>query len=123
MEKQVIVDFIKKYFFIALSYIKEKFGPRIMAAFKSAWEHFVEVLWNSIKQDVKEQVEETCEFVNKYLSSEEIKEKENIILENLLDNIHLPFVLKPFKPLIKKIIKKKMETLIRKTLRKLQQSI
>lgn len=123
MNKQIILNFIKKYFFIALSYIKEKFGPRIVEALKSAWEHFIEVLWDSIKQDIKEQVEETCEFVNNYLSSEEIKEKENIILENLLENIHLPILLKPFKPLIKKIIKKKMETLVKKTLRKLQESI
>lgn len=123
MDKKLIINFLKKYGLIAIGYLKEKFGNKILEALKSAWSHFLEFLWNSIKEDVKAQVEETCEFVNQFLDSPDAKEKENVILENLMKNIHLPVVLRPFKPLLKRILRSKLENLVRKTLRKLQNSV
>ena len=73
--------------------------------------------------DIKEQVKETCEFVNNFFDSDDTKEKADIVLENLLNNIHLPLVLKPFKPLIKRALKAKIKKLIKETLKKLQGSV
>lgn len=120
MEKQLIINFFKKYGALIGLYIKDKFSNKIIEAFKESQKYFIRLLWNSVKNDIKEQVENTCKFMYLYLEGSEMDEKVDKILENCLKNLSLPLLLKPFKPLIKKVIKEQLKEFIRKTLLDLQ---
>lgn len=120
MNKKIIMDFIKKYGMAFLLYCKEKFGPQIKESFKKAWQSFVDTLWDSVKDDFKAEITSTVQFIEHFFGTPDYKEKEEAIIDVLMKNVELPLVLRPFKGLLKSILRNKIRKLIEKTIKKLK---
>ncbi len=59
------------------------------------------------------------DFVECFFDSPSYKEKEEAVIDTLFQNVDLPIVLRPFKPILKKILRNKVRKLIEKYLKKL----
>ena len=100
------------------NYLKDKLWVRLKGVFIRAWDSVKEALWNEIKEEVKSCAREIIKDAELFLTSVEAQEKEKIILDLIMSKIDLPFVLKPFKGIIRKILKSKLEETISNLLQK-----
>ena len=119
MSKKVILDFLKKYGLILITYFKSKLWEKVKKEFKKSYDQFKESLWNSIKEDIKAQLKSTIAFIEEVLNSAEYKTKEEAIINTLMQNVKLPFFLKPFRGAIKKVLHNKIKKLVEKNLKKI----
>ena len=119
MSKKVILEFLKKYGLLFLGYFKGKIWSKVKEVAKDEYDHFKEALWNSIKADVKEQLQTTIVFIETFFNSPNYKEKEEAVIDTLMKNIKLPVYLKPFRGALKRILHNKLKKLVEKGLKKL----
>ena len=64
-------------------------------------------------------IKSTIEFIEQFFKSDSYKEKEKVAIDTLFKNVNLPIPLRPFKPLLKKILRNKVKKLVSKYLKKL----
>lgn len=119
MNKKAFLEFIKKYGLIAVTYLKNEFGESVKEAFRLSWKFFVDTLWNSIKDEVNSKLKSTVKFIEFYFNSTDYEEKEKAVIDTLMKNISLPLPLKPFRGVLKKILKNKLKKVVSKSLKKL----
>lgn len=102
----------------AWDYVKVRLWGKIKEACLEAWNSVKETLWNKIKNEVKACALEIVLDTEVFLKSAEMQEKEKLILDTLMAKIELPIVLRPFKIIIRKILKDKIEETIQGLLNK-----
>jgi len=119
MNKKVLIEIFKNTWFYLLAYAKTFLLPKVKEAFQKGKEQFIQTLWNSIKDEATEQVQTATEFVLRFFDSPSFKQKEEEILDVVFKNIKLPFILKPLKPLLRRMLKEKFEKLIKENIKKL----
>ena len=95
---------------------KEKFSDYI----KEIKDYFIEAFWNKIKNDIHEHLEMGIYEANTFFTSASYEEKEEIVVNYILEHIHLPLLLRPSKIIAKKILKKKIREFISDKLENLQ---
>jgi UDP-galactopyranose mutase len=93
--------------------------PILKETFEKTKTYFINLLWDSVKEEFTCRVKSTVEFIETFFESPDYKEKEKAVIDTLFKNVNLPLFLKPFKPLLKKILKKKLRKLVEKYLKKL----
>ncbi len=124
MEKEIIINFFKKIFSFLSAYAWPTYKERIIEALRRAFEvakdTFIEVLWKSVKDDLTAHAKEACEYGMTYTNTSDFKEKEEAVVTYLFTKIKFPLPLRPFKGLIKNLLKKKIETFIKETLENFQ---
>lgn len=106
---------LKELFQKLISYCSKEV---IKEAFLKALEAFKDTLWKEIKEEVHNVAKEVISEAEAFLTSVEAQEKEEAILNAIMEKIQLPFILKPFKGIIRNIIKGKLEAFVEETLNK-----
>lgn len=95
------------------SYLMTKeFLRKCKIALKKALKAFVKALWKELKEEIRKQVVIGIMKAREYCLSEEAKIHEEFVLDYVMRNIKLPVFLKPFRGLIKSLLKNKLERLI-----------
>ena len=123
MNKKVILDLLKKYGLMLVAYFKDKLLDKVKEAFNASKKEFLDRLWDSIKDDLKADLNSTVEVINEFLNSSSYKEKEEAVISTLMANVKLPLFLKPFRSLIKNALKSKIRKLVEKALKKIDKVV
>ena len=114
--------FLQLWYFI-LAYFTEFIIPKIKEAFIKSKEHFIEYLWNSIKENFKAHAETTIQGVESFFKSDDYTFKEKVITDALFEKVKLPVFLRLFKPLLKKLLKDKVHNFIQESLNKIHKKL
>jgi hypothetical protein len=93
--------------------------PILKETFKKTKDYFINLLWDSLKEEFSANIKSAVEFVDRYFNSLSYKEKEKDVIDTLFKNAKFPVLLRPFKPLLKKILKDKLHEFISKHLKAL----
>ena len=109
IEKQIVVNLFKGTWSKIVFYCKTELLEQVKEIGLKALGELKKFLWNKIKEDVKTCAQEIIKDAEAFMTSVECKEKEERILDAIMAKIELPLLLKPFKKLIRSIIKGKIE--------------
>lgn len=123
MNKQAIIRILKNSWFFILEYFKTYAFPRLKEAFMEHKDQFINNIWESLKDDIKQELKKAIAHIHKYLESPSYEEKEKFLINFVCQKIKLPFILKPLRPVLKNILKGKLKALINENLNKLDQKI
>ena len=118
MESKIFVQILKKAGTAILAYFQAKLFDKVKAAFLKGLAAFRDVLWEELKGDLISCAKETVAEAEVFLTSEEAEVKEKLILDAVMMKIQLPVILRPFKGIVRKVIKSKLEDLIKDLLAK-----
>lgn len=119
MFKEALQKLLAYCWYYLFEYFKTYLFPKIKEAFVEAKDKFLESLWEKIKDDVHAHAEQAVQHVNEYVKSESYEEHEKAAVDAIFKKVNLPLPLKPFKPLIKSIFRKKIKAIISDGLKKL----
>lgn len=119
MDKKLLQQVAKQAWYYVLSYFTHYLLPIIRDAFDQAKGYFIEKLWDSVKIQLMTDVQSVVEYAEYFFDSYTYREKEKVVIDTLFKNIELPLALRPFKPLMKKILRDKLRQLISRYLKKL----
>ena len=86
-------------------------------------EYFINKIWESVEEEFTTKARASVKFVKHFFTTLEYKEKEEAAIDTLFKNLKLPLPLRPFKPLLKKILKKKIHELVTSLLDKLDTAL
>ena len=114
---------LKEAWYYVLAYFTNYLFPKIKEYLLGAKDKFIEMLWEEIKEEAKAQVKSTIEYIEKYFNTSDYEAKEKAIITTVCDSLNLPLFLKPFRPLLKRILKGKFKKLVSKHLKKLNQKV
>ena len=112
------LSYLKEVLKFCFLYYKAKLKDKIRTAIFKAVIAFKETLWKEIKSTVQEQALMALKAAEKYCNAEQVKVKKEEIISQIVDKIKLPFILKPFKKLMKNFLNKKVEEIITDALKK-----
>ena len=101
----------------------------VREAWKKVWEslktglqatskEFLEFLWEFTKDDVILSAQKSLGIIKSYLNSTDAKDKKEYIVELIMTKIKLPLPLKPFKGLVRKLVRDKLDEIINKLIKK-----
>ena len=99
-----------------LYYFKTELAGEVKRITFEALKELKEFLWTKIKEDVRTCSIQVIKDAEIFLTSAEAEEKKEAILDAIMIKIDLPLLLKPFKKLVRNIIKGKLEDLIKTVL-------
>lgn len=119
MDKKIFKELAKQAWYYVLSYFTHYLFPILKDCLKQTKDYFINLIWDSVKEDFAAKAEAAVKFIDEFLKSDSYKEKEKAAIDNLFNNVKFPLFLKPFKPLLKKILKNKVRKLVEKYLKKL----
>lgn len=106
---KLIIARVVEYF----SYMMTKeFIRKCKVALKKALKAFVKMLWQELKDEIRKQVVIGIMKAQEYCLSEEARIHEEFVLDYVMRHINLPVVLKPFRGLIRSLLKSRLERLI-----------
>ena len=120
MDKQAIKELLKQAWCYVSSYFTHYLLPILKDTLNKTKNYFIDLLWASVKDEFARAAKSAIEFVERFLDSPNYKEKEEAVIDVLFQNVDLPLVLKPFKPLLKKIFRNKVRRLVEKNLKKIK---
>ena len=119
MDKKIIIEALKKLGVQLINYVKTELWGKVVDAAKEAFKVFVDELWDSVRDEIHDKLQSAITFINYYFDTEDAKERQEMIIETLMQNIELPILLKPFRGLIKRILRSKLEKVVQEGLKKL----
>ena len=123
MKKEAFKKLMLQMVYFLGAYMKEFIIPKVKEAFDKSKAVFVEALWDSMKDDLHEQVKSAVEYIERFFNTPEYEIKEKAILDIVFNNIELPLLAKPFKPIIRNMLKNKIREVIKSTIKKLNQQV
>ena len=112
------MQILKKAGAAVLAYLQAKLFDKVKAAFLKGLAAFRDILWEELKDDIVACAKETVAEAEVFLASEEAETKKELILDAIMIKIELPIVLRPFKGIIRRILKAKLEDLVKDLLAK-----
>ena len=118
IDKKIIVTTFKGVGQKLLFYIKTELLEEVKNVCLKACEEVKNFVWEKIKADVKTCAAQIIKDAESFLASAEAEEKKKAILDAIMAKIELPLILKPFKGIVRNIIKGKLEDLIKTVLDK-----
>ena len=89
--------------------IFENLKIKLLEGIKEAVSSFITTLWNYVKEEVINSAKQSLDLLSELIKSEVGQAKKEFIVDIIMQKINLPFVLKPFKGLIKKLLANKIE--------------
>jgi hypothetical protein len=118
MDKKLLQQIAKQAWYYVLSYFTHYLFPIIKDTLNQTKNYFIEKLWDSVRVQLSSDIKTAAEYINYFYNSSSYQEKEKAAIDLLFKNIELPLVLRPFKSVMKKILKDKLHKLIEKHLKK-----
>ena len=112
MDKKLLAAAAKQFWYYIVAYFTHYLAPIFKEVLEKTKNYFINLLWDTLKERFNEVVEPAVEYMEKYFGSMDYQQKEKDIINTLLQNANLPVLLKPFKPLLKKILRNKLRELI-----------
>ena len=119
MDKKLLKQMAQQAYYYVLSYFTHYLWPIIKETLLKTKDYFINLLWDSVKDEFTARIKSTIEFIEQFFKSDSYKEKEKVAIDTLFKNVNLPIPLRPFKPLLKKILRNKVKKLVSKYLKKL----
>ena len=120
MNKKIFAEVVKQLWYYVLAYFTHYIMPIIKETLEKTKDYFINLLWNTLRERFTEIAEPAVEFMEKYFSSMEYQQKEKDIIDTIFRNANFPILLRPFKPLLKKILQDKLHDLINSCLEKIK---
>lgn len=117
MKNEVIKVVAKQCWYYITAYITHYIVPIIKESALKTKDYFIDLLWNSLKAEFTNNVESATEYIEKFFNSPYYNQKEKEVIDILFRNVDLPLFLKPFRPILKRILHKKVQKLVRKYLK------
>ena len=114
MDKIIIKELLTR----AGIWLKNRLWERLRGVFIRAWDSVKETLWSEIELEVRACARELILDAETFLTSIEGQQKEQIIIDILMSKIELPIILKPFKGIVRRILKSKIEETVQGLLNK-----
>ena len=96
-----------------INFYKENLQQKVREGIKIAAKAFIDALWNYIKEDVILSARKSLKLIMAIMCSPEAEQKKEVIIDLIMLKIKLPLALRPFKFLIRKMLKDKVEEAIR----------
>lgn len=118
MNKKIFQELIKQVWYYVLAYFTNYLFPILKDSLEKTKNYFINLIWDSVKEDFAGKAESVVKFIDEFLKSDSYKEKEKAAIDTLFKNVNLPLFLKPFKPLLKKLLRNKVRKLVEKYLKK-----
>ena len=122
-KSQIFKKIILELWYFILAYITNYVLPKIKESFIYGKEQFINYLWQNIKEDLKFHINNVLQDVENLFKSASFEIKEKIIIDLLFKRIKIPCLLKIFKPLLKKVLKKKLHEFILHNFEKIHKKI
>lgn len=119
MNKIILKELLQKF----RACLINKLWKRLQNVFIEAWDSIKEKLWDSIKEEIKQCTLELIIDAEAYLTSVETQQKEKLIIDMVVSSMELPLLLRPFKIIIKKILKSKIEETVKNLLSKSKETL
>lgn len=119
MDKKTFKEMALQGWHYVSAYFLHYLFPVIKEAFIKTKNYFIETLWDTVKDELTSQVKGTILFIEQFITTPTYQEKEKAVIDTLFKNVSLPLALKPFRPLLKKILREKLQKLVSKHLKKL----
>lgn len=123
MFKNQIKKYLMEALYFCISYFTSYLFPKVRDTFMESKDQFLQKLWNSVKDDIHAQIKGAVTHVEEYMQTAEYELREKEVIDTIFKKVQLPFVLRPFKGLIKKIFRDKIRKLVAENLKKLDQKI
>lgn len=123
MNKELLKEMAKQTWCRVAAYFTHYLLPVIKDALVKTKDYFIETLWDSLKDEFEAMAKSAVDYVEYFYNSPSYKEKEEAAINTLFQNVDFPLILKPFKPLLKKILRNKVRKLIEKYLKKLHANL
>lgn len=123
MLEKILISYLHKGKGALSEYTFKNLKTKLLEAFHKAFNNFLETFWDSIREEVKEQVIATCDFVQNHLKHPDIQSKKNEIVKYVMEKIKFPLILKPFKGVIENGIKQEVENLVDNAIEQIKNSV
>ena len=119
MKNEVIKAVAKQCWYYITAYITHYLVPIIKENALKTKDYFIDLLWNSLKTEFANRAKSATEYIEKFFNSPDYNQKEKEVIDILFRNVNLPLFLKPFRPILKRILHKKVQKLVSKYLKKI----
>lgn len=123
MNKEILKKALIQAWYFLLAYLKSYLVPSVIEALQKTKEYFISTLWDTVKEDIYANLHSSITFVEEFLESSTYEEKEKAVLDNLFQKVQLPLLLRPFKSVIKSMLKGKLKQLIHKKLQEFEKGL
>ena len=123
MNKEILKKTLIQAWYFLVAYLKSYLVPSVIEAAQKTKEYFITTLWDTVKEDIYNNIHASIAYVEEFLESSTYEVKEKAVIDNLFQKIKLPLVARPFKPLMKKMLKGKLKELIHKKLQTLEEKL
>lgn len=114
MNKTVLKELIKQAWYYIRAYIVSYLIPILKETLEKTKNYFIDLLWESVKEEFTTKAKVAVDIINEFFNSPDYVEKEKAVIDTLFKNVNLPVLLKPFKPILKKVLNKKIDKVIKK---------
>ena len=114
MNKTVLKELIKQAWYYIRAYIVSYLIPILKETLEKTKNYFIDLLWESVKEEFTAKAKVAVDIINEFFNSPDYAEKEKAVIDTLFKNVNLPVLLKPFKPILKKVLNKKIDKVIKK---------
>ena len=84
MDKKLFKEIAKQAWYYTLSYFTHYLFPLIREALLKTKEYFINLLWDSIKDEFTTRAKSAVEFIERYFNSSDYKEKEKAVIADSL---------------------------------------
>ena len=112
MDKEVFIKIAEFY--------RENLQEPIREAFKRAVSAFLKAFWEYVREYVIASARKSIFLIESFLISDSGKEKKEAVVEIIMSRLQLPLPLRPFKFLIKKILRNKIDDVVNGALDKVK---
>lgn len=110
----------KEIFLKIAQFYKENLQEPVREGFRRAVRACLKTFWDYVKEYVIDSARKSIFLIESFLISDSGKEKKEAIVELIMSRIQLPVVLRPFKFLIKKILRDKLDDVLNGALDKVR---
>ncbi len=112
MNKNIFIEIVKFY--------RENLQEPIRKAFRYALSAFLKAFWEYVREYVIDSARKSIFLIESFLISDSGKEKKETVVEIIMSRLQLPLPLKPFKFLVKKILRDKIDDVVNGALEKVK---
>ena len=112
MNKNIFIEIVKFY--------RENLQEPIREAFKYALSAFLKAFWEYVREYVIASARKSIFLIESFLISDNGKEKKEAVVEIIMSRLQLPLPLRPFKFLVRKILRDKIDDVVNGALEKVK---
>ena len=112
MNWKIIFKALKVLCSIVIDYLRKALGAQLKEAFQLALEAFKTTLWEHVKAEATQAAKEAIRTIKAFYVNPDVQNRKKAIVDDVVKQIKLPLVVKPFRGLIKKMLNDKIDELV-----------